>query len=690
MNQHTPTYITVYIDILTIKQTMAHPLLHNGSTPAAEKNGPAETRTLWENAMFANGFQNMLMIKTGTEGLVANMGKTVGTGSKGLENDFSSVLGALMGKADRSHNLSQDAQALAEKNITALMAMDGAPGQKAKDVIAALAAALSGQATSNASGLFVDSKGLDALGNILEQAGFDPEKVKAFITEKKENMGNGNSTGLPLQSLLTSLGDFMEENDKGEHLDISALPFIQSTLNNFGLEPGKVESILESSTDKDNGVDVEKLFAALAPYTAQTGNGMAISADGPAAPRVKGDVLFSSSPTVKSVDSTATASSVDDLAVKLARILSMASAAPSVNDAAVAEVLDQGAKGGLTIDQFAAKLESMMEPGKGDTETQRVKENFANAFGESVHGVKRGVMTEGSQTFTTLETVDLQTSELRFDTKNTQPALFTEKAQGIFQGNMKGANEPDSWLAAQKTAEAAPQASGVEKKQAALNEGLFSKDQNGDAAATSGKSEVDGEFHLIKAVKGKTVTTQDSGETSHLSVKAMTGAGVYGKTAEMTQVSPSDKTLPAYVTDQVARQISKAVRNGDSEIRFHIKPPDMGRVELSIASTANGLKISILTEHGATRDMLMNQATDLKAILADQGIRIEKMDVGLSGNFGQNMAQTRHDSDQSGKDRKQKDKMLFTMDSISEPRENPMKTMMTAGRATRGQLDLVA
>ena len=672
---------------------MAQPLLHYGSTPAAEKNGPAETRTLWENAMFANGFQNTLMIKTGTEGLVANMGKTVGTGSKGLENDFSTVLGALMGKVNRSLNLSQNTQALAEKNITALMAMDAAPGQKAKDVIAALAAALSGQATSKASGLFVDSKGLDAIGNLLEQAGFDPEKVKAFITEKKESMGNGNSTGLPLQSLLTSLGDFMEENDKGEHLDISALPFIQSTLNNFGLEPGKVESILESSTDKDNGVDVEKLLAALAPYTAQTGNGMAISTDGPAAAMLKGDALFSSSPTVEHLDSTApTASSADHLTVKLARILSMASAAPSVNDAAVAEVLDQGAKGGLTLDQFAAKLESMMESGKGNTETQLVKENFAKTFGESVHGVKRGVMTEGSQTFTTLETVDPQTSELRFDTKNTQPSLFTEKAEGIFQGNMKGANEPGP--EAQKTAEAAPwaaaQGTAAEKKPAALNDGLIKNTRNDEMTASSGEPDGSVEFQLVKAVKGKTVTAQDSGESSHLSVKAMTGAGVYGKTAEMTQVSPSDKTLPAYVTDQVARQISKAVRNGDSEIRFHIKPPDMGRVELSIASTANGLKISILTEHGATRDMLMNQATDLKTILADQGIRIEKMDVGLSGNFGQSMAQTRHDSDQSGKGRKQKDKALFTMDSISEPRENTLKTMMTAARTTRGRLDLVA
>lgn len=117
----------------------------------------------------------------------------------------------------------------------------------------------------------------------------------------------------------------------------------------------------------------------------------------------------------------------------------------------------------------------------------------------------------------------------------------------------------------------------------------------------------------------------------------------------------------------------------------------MGRVELSIANTANGLKISILAEHSTTRDMIMNQASDLKTILADQGIRIEKMDVGTSGDFGQSMAQAKHDSDQSNKGRKQKDKPLFSIDPLStEPRESTMNNMMATGKYTRGKLDLVA
>lgn len=682
----------------------------------------------------------MLMIKTGAAGFGKNMGKTMGagSGSQSLGNDFSAVLNSLMGKVSRSENIG-------EKNIMALMNIEETPGQKTNSVVEALAAVLTGQQASKSADLYVGAEGLDALGNLLEQAGFDGEKVKAFIVEKKQSMENEDSTGASLQTLLPAIGEFMKENDQGMVLDISALPYVRSALNGFGFEPEKVENILAASTDKNQGIDVNKLLAELEPYTTAKesfagpfidkesikvfGNtyfktakddGFAATqniADGKNIPGTDADALLeailaemggaSALKISRSENGPAAFAKNNDSAmdsfggvsldkqdktfVKIAAPHNGVDGTAKIKDFP-ATVLNEAAKGELSIDQFAAKLNSLAEGRGSSTEKQILTDGFAKVFGENVHGVKKNMVTEGAKTYTSVETIDPKDAELRFDTKRTTPTLFTEKAEGMFKGNLKGNDAQNTWVS-ENSAAAVDGKAGDNKQAGALNPAALKNSQNEKMTAYSDDSSANQTSILLeKTAKEKPVITKDKGDMPIIPIKALAGSSVYGKTSEVTQANASEKNLPAYVTDQVAKQISKAIRNGDSEIKFHIKPPDMGRVELSISHTANGLKISILAEHSNTRDMLMNQASDLKSILADQGIRLEKMDVGMSGDFGgQSMAQARHDSDQSNKGRKQKDKPLFSMDPLSnEPKQNAMGNLMAAERYTRGKLDLVA
>ncbi|MFA6011553.1 MAG: flagellar hook-length control protein FliK [Desulfobacteraceae bacterium] len=694
--------------------------------------------------MLANSFQDMLMIKTGAASLGKNMGKAMGASSdsQNLGNDFSAVLNSLMGKVSRSENIG-------EKNLMALMNIEEAPGQKTNNVIEALAAVLTGQQGAKSADLYVGPEGLDALGNLLEQAGFDGDKVKSFILEKKQSMENEDSTGVSLQTLLPAIGEFTKENDQGVVLDISALPYVRAALNSFGFTPEKVENILAASTDKNQGIDVDNLLAELAPYTTaketftdrfldkgsikafghtyiktakddgfsgtqRTANGVGTIENNPGATvnstleTILSEMGVASALKTSSSESLAPAPFIKgfdaetfDGAAKSTYLTNNMNTASSVqhimaanlamNDATIETVLNDAAKGELSIDQFAAKLNALAEGRGSNTEKQILTDGFAKVFGENVHGVKKNMVTEGAKTFTSVETIDPKNAELRFDTKSTTPTLFTEKAEGLFQGNLKG-NEGENTWASENSAAAVDGKTGGNKQAGVLNPGVL-RNVEGEKMVTD-DSTIDNTSILIeKTAKEKPfLTTDDKGEMPVIPVKALAGSSVYGKTSEVTQTNVSEKNLPAYVTDQVAKQISKAIRNGESEIKFHIKPPDMGRMELSITHTANGLKISILAEHSTTRDMLMNQASDLKSILADQGIRLEKMDVGMSGDFGgQSMAQTRHDSDQSNKGRKQKDKPLFSMDPLSnESRENAMSNLMAAGRYTRGKLDLVA
>ena len=144
---------------------------------------------------------------------------------------------------------------------------------------------------------------------------------------------------------------------------------------------------------------------------------------------------------------------------------------------------------------------------------------------------------------------------------------------------------------------------------------------------------------------------QDDNSSQLFKVGISSEAGV-NKTENQGFKLPAEKTLPSYLTNQVGHKILQAVNNGDTEIKFHIKPPELGRLQISLEFNKNGMKVGILAENSATRDMLMANSNELKSILADQGIRLEKVQVDLSGNFDQSMADARRESRNSGKGNK--------------------------------------
>jgi flagellar hook-length control protein FliK len=794
--------------------------------------------------MSANNFQAMLNINTGNFFPGAGMGKSAG--SKGAGNGFMAVLDSLMERIGSGNPAS-------EKNLAALMNIAGTPGRKTSDVVSMLAAVIKDGDMSKAEGRFVGTKGLEALGNLLEQAGFDQDQVKAFIDGKKADMETGYESGVPLNTLLPALGEFMKENDHGTVLDISALPFVQSALNGFGIPSPKVEQIIDASMgvteDGKTGIDVEKLLEAIKPYTSvegafdETEAGQAgidlgkllneimpsgareKSADETAAwikPVVKngkqdaaeetktGNKPESSSslhlfaqlePPVPNAlkteltEMTASPKIMDtvvsgneDVEAIIDRIMSEVNRESLTTEGKANRILDAAVNGSLDIDQFAAKLEELVsgsanpdnvsnlqdagikietskphpgmaikaykafiEPGAGkvvknssedqvftagtesgasvfskmgleaqdssgkktvemnvvekppietitdgkSVEGKNPGEKAAAIFGENIHAMGRKTVTEGKAAVMYGEPVNTDAPELTFDVKQPEPPKMIDDLEKVSTNQgVDGNKKTAAPFVSENGLAATDGKAGTRNARADMGEQLQKTMKPEKTVASSGESSPFQNHAGERPLKERLPSASGNGEAGAAAVKGMNGAAMAAKTADAVHTGSTEKTLPAYVTDQVARQISKAVRNGDSEIRFHIRPPEMGRLELSIANTPGGLKVSIMAEHSTTRDMLMNQSSDLKTVLADQGIRIEKVEVGMSGNFGQGMAQTRTDSDQPGRNRKQKEKPVFDVESLTaEPRENPvggMVGMMQAGRGTRRILDLVA
>ncbi|MCK4828982.1 flagellar hook-length control protein FliK [bacterium] len=107
-------------------------------------------------------------------------------------------------------------------------------------------------------------------------------------------------------------------------------------------------------------------------------------------------------------------------------------------------------------------------------------------------------------------------------------------------------------------------------------------------------------------------------------------------------VESNDKSfrssLPAYLVDQVGKQISRSILRGDRIVRLQLKPPDLGRVKINIDIKDNMLKLGMIAEHSSVKELLLSNVHELRGALVSQGIKLEKIDIQINYGFGQSLA----------------------------------------------------
>lgn len=185
--------------------------------------------------------------------------------------------------------------------------------------------------------------------------------------------------------------------------------------------------------------------------------------------------------------------------------------------------------------------------------------------------------------------------------------------------------------------------------------------------------------------RGKTdKTTEDPGPGTEGYVREMKAgdeAASFGKPT-------ASRSLPGYLLNQVSRQIVRLRNAGQNELTLQLKPPHLGRMKLNVENTAGGIRVGIVVESTAARDLLLANSHDLKAALAEQGVRLERIDVEARADFGQSMAQTDGGFGQTrGQRGRWPARSRADAGGISE---SPAGTRNGVGRVDSGRLDLVA
>lgn len=117
----------------------------------------------------------------------------------------------------------------------------------------------------------------------------------------------------------------------------------------------------------------------------------------------------------------------------------------------------------------------------------------------------------------------------------------------------------------------------------------------------------------------------------------------------LTKARPAAKPLPAYVTQQVGKSLVRAINQGENDLKIQLKPPELGRLLMTIDNTGNSMRVSIMTENHAAKEIITQNITELRTVLSNSGVNLERVEVDMSSDFRQSMADARQQAGQSGK-----------------------------------------
>ncbi|WP_245619926.1 flagellar hook-length control protein FliK [Desulfobacter vibrioformis] len=474
--------------------------------------------------------------------------------------------------------------------------------------------------------LSLDGSGLDALGDLLVQAGFDQASVEELMSDLNLTLEEGNG--------LISVSDFMDdlfELPLAEDEDItqadalmptSDLPYIKSLLSMMGVDEEEITSIMAEASEGTRGFDFDAFIEQLKQLLDTTGgSGQSYQTDG------GGDAygIF-----LKQLD-------LDSFIEKSDEPLTLAT----------------------LIDAFSQKLNQTL-----DQKLDLAEDNPADQTEQSL-----------SQTFTT-DSVD---------------ALATQSGRhGLLNQLLSGLNiQEDS----EKTVDSAitPGASSnamVKEIEDRFQVQFMNQVRRGDVRTNqTGEADSDHAFKIAKSFSDTAGTTKDSASQSSIKApqteapalekiastnpqsgdtaskgsetqtlvlgmeKSATTANAGTSGTQRTQQALS--TLPDFVTRQVGKSIVRSINAGDDTIRMQLKPPELGRVYMSIDHDGSSMKLSVITEHQSAKDILTANINEIKAMLSFSGISLESFEVNMSSDFQQSMADART-QDQSARKQKAK------------------------------------
>ncbi len=129
--------------------------------------------------------------------------------------------------------------------------------------------------------------------------------------------------------------------------------------------------------------------------------------------------------------------------------------------------------------------------------------------------------------------------------------------------------------------------------------------------------------------------TQTPTETQALAGPAAAGAGTV-----LGGASQAKGVLPGYVVRQVGDQMAQMVAKQQTTLRLELKPPTLGELNVELSVKDGAVKATLTAESVAAKQALEAGMDQLKQQLAQQGLRVERMEILLNPDAQDQQQQT--------------------------------------------------
>ncbi|MFH1060209.1 MAG: flagellar hook-length control protein FliK, partial [Pseudomonadota bacterium] len=112
--------------------------------------------------------------------------------------------------------------------------------------------------------------------------------------------------------------------------------------------------------------------------------------------------------------------------------------------------------------------------------------------------------------------------------------------------------------------------------------------------------------------------------------EALTAPDAAGRAASAGAATASGQTratLPPYVVRQVGDQMAQMVQRQQSTLRLELKPPTLGELHVELAVKEGVVKATLTAETVAAKQALEAGLEQLKQELAQQGLKVERIEI---------------------------------------------------------------
>ena len=554
--------------------------------------------------------------------------------------------------------------------------------------------------TENSEDIFIDKSALKDFKLLLNKMGFNSSDVEEVISKIKNDLSEKGTNKIALSELLGEIEEIEIDDEALKELilqkeigidleedtfiNVAELPFLQSILSDMGITEENFDKIRSVSVVKGKGISLEafvketkETIKNLNLENTQNSNSIkteTVDVKNNDTLKFNTDTNLNNFSLLLSKINKTSDSSLNNFSLLLSKL-------NKTSDSSDSEVsLDKNI---LNINKDISQESQMLqERGLNESYEGELKQTLNNFLSH----IKVKSNNKQNVQYTEENSTSNETNQIVNDSNN-------DKLSGIITSDKTSENSNSNSILFDSSKSNKIQNIKINQNSEILNKSVENTlTQNNDILNLKQKEILDTDFteqedfiktfqDIIKNEESVFKSSKISKNSDDIKIKKVKAESTLdiaedvaegvGKTdakssarkasSNQTTSKSSQEILPSYITRQMNRQMLRALNNNLKEISFQLKPVNLGKIKLTIDTTKDGLKVSVLTEQKNAKELIVNSSSDLKNSLIEQGVAVKSIDIDMAFNFDQSMAKQMEQNLSKNKNSKG-----FSIDNIEE------------------------